>query len=105
MLGMKTSRFNKEGKFRTAQGTDELSGHEGISLQMDPAYKGLSDYEEGDEVDITIKARIGAEGEEGKREMEVLTCNIVAMPGEAKMYRNEKKSSMPPPVTLDEDEE
>lgn len=104
MLGMKSSRFNKEGKFRTAQGTDDLSGHEGISLQMDPAYKGLSDYEEGDEVDITIKARIGAEGEDGKRQMEVLTCQVEAMPGEAKMYRNEKKSGMPPPAALDDEE-
>lgn len=103
MMGMKTSRFNKEGKFRTAQGTDELSGHEGISLQMDPAYKGLSDYEEGDEVDISIKARIGAEGEDGKRQMEVLTCNVEPMPGEAKMYRNDQKSNQPPPP-IDEEE-
>lgn len=101
---MNYSRFNKEGKYSSSEGTDELQADHGVELSMDPAYKGIEDFEEGDEVDLKIKARIGAQGEGGKRSMEVILCEIEPMQGDAKKFRNEKRSNMPPESTLMDDE-
>lgn len=101
---MEYSRFSKEGKFRSSSGTDELGADEKIDLSVDPSKYASDGYEEGDEIDLNIKGRIGGMDENGKAKIEVLTCEIAPMPGAAKKYRNERKNEMPPASTMGEDE-
>lgn len=100
---MDTSHFNKEGRYRSAVGTDELSGIGEIQLPEEKI-QGLQDFEEGDEADISMKVRFGARGEDGKRSATILTGSCEPMPADAKKYRQESRSSMPPSTTLEEGE-
>ena len=100
---MSTSKFNDKGNYRTAEGTDELQGVEGVSLSLPKDTEGLSDYQEGDECDITVKGRVGATDEDGNVPIEVINLDLKAMPGEAKMFRRDEKDSMPPPETMGKD--
>lgn len=98
------SRFKKDGGYSTSQGTDELQGNDGVSIAIDPSYEGMSDYKEGDEVDLKIKARVGAVGDDGKTQLSCLMCEVEPMQGDAKKMRNDTNKNMPPPSTLDDQE-
>lgn len=102
---MSTSKFNEKGNYRTASGTDELQGLEGVSLSLPQDTEGLADYQEGDECDLTVKGRVGAPDQDGNVPIEVINLDIKPMPGEAKMYRRDEKNSMPPPQTLGKSDE
>ena len=97
---MSVSKFNEKGNYRTASGTDDLQGMEGVTLSVPGDVEGISDYKEGDEVDLTIKGRVGAPDQDGKVSIEVINLDLKAMPSEAKMFRRDQNSNMPPPETL-----
>lgn len=103
MDDMSTSKFNGDGKYRTASGTDDLKGMDGVSLMLPKDAEGLADYQEGDECDITVKGRVGAPDENGQVPIEVINLDIKPMPVEAKLFRRDEKGSMPPPQTMTKD--
>jgi hypothetical protein len=97
---MDTAKFNTDGKFRTAAGTDDLQAIDGAEILLPPETEGLVDYEPGDEVDIHIKGRVKEPTEEGKTPIEAINIKVQDMPSSAKMYRRDQKNNMPPPQTM-----
>lgn len=93
---MSHSRMNKDGKLRTAAGTDELETREDMSLSLPESVDGLSDYQEGDEFEFSGRGRKGTAGEDGKVQVAIVNLDIKPMAGEAKMFRRDQESSMPP---------
>ncbi len=97
------SRFDQQGKYRSAVGTEELQGDHGVELAIDPSYKNLEGYEDGDDVSLKIMGRLGPAGEDGKRSIEVTSCEVEPMPEAATKFRRDDRSGMPPPETVEED--
>jgi hypothetical protein len=97
---MSNSRMNQDGKLRTGAGTDELEAREDMSLSVPDSVEGLADYQEGDEFEFSGRGRKGAAGEDGKVQVAIVNLDIKPMAGEAKMFRRDQESSMPPKAIM-----
>lgn len=102
---METSKFNEAGKYRTAAGTDDLQAVDGVTLSLPADFDGLADYQEGDEMDFTIKGRKGPTDEEGNVTIEPINVLLKDMPAAAKMHRRDQRNGMPPADVMPPDDE
>lgn len=87
--------FDKSGKYRSAEGEEEMSPIEGAQITIPEAkLNNMSDFEEGDTVDLKIKARLGPTDESG-RTFTVVKVDVEPMEHSASQYRKENRTSSP----------
>lgn len=85
-------RFDKEGRYMNDAGEEEMKASDKAQLSLDPAsIPGLEDFQPGDTVDLTIKARMGENKGEGLVDLEVLNVKAQPMDTGAKVLRREQK--------------
>ena len=81
--------LDNAGKYKADSGEmDDLAGAKG-SLRLDPSsVPGLEQYQEGDEVMMEVKARLGAVGEDGMADFEIVRVKPKDMDYGSKVNRS-----------------